>query len=270
VRLLVSVMAAIGLALAGVPAVAAASPAGNTRRSAVIEIGGAASFLRGNEWVFLQSVLGTPQLGYGEADVLAYSYHIESDPLSQLPYSIQETCQPLATSVQHLADLLTARRQQKLFDSVTLVGHSQGGVLAMDVLSGWPDLSEAGSPFIRSVVTVDSPLGGLAWTRAFVWESFGSGGRCQSVRELAARHDQPRIMQDYYIDKVGAAMQRGVHVQVVVNDADLYLTPANQALLGLDVITEVDVEGPSNNHTAALYDPATLAQLGDFIGPQGQ
>jgi pimeloyl-ACP methyl ester carboxylesterase len=254
----------------GPPAAAAAAPAGAGRHAAVIEIGGAASLLNGYEWSPLRSMLAGAQLGYGEADVLAYSYHLDPDPLAQLAYSIPETCQPLATSVQHLADWLTALQQQKRFDSVTLVGHSQGGVLAMDVLSGWPDLSAAGDPFIRSVVAVDSPLSGLTWTRAFVWESFGSGGRCPSVRELASRHDQPRMMQDYYLDRVGAAMQRGVRVQVVVNDSDLYLTAANQSMLGLGVITEVDVEGPGNNHTAALYDPATLLQLAEFIGPQGQ
>jgi pimeloyl-ACP methyl ester carboxylesterase len=263
----VLVLFALSAVLLPAASVSADNPA---RRTAIIEIGGAGSVLAGAEWGRLESLLRGPQMGYGQTDVIAYSYHVDLDPVSQAPYSMSESCQPLQKSEQHLAEFLTALKQRHLFDNVTLVGHSQGGVIAMDVLSSQSDLSLEGDPFIRSVIVLDSPLMGLGWTQEILWESFGSGGPCPSVRELAWRHQQPRTMQDYWLNNVGAAIERGVQVQVVVNNADLYLTPANQSFAGLPVITVVDVAGPNNNHSAAFYDAGTLAHLVGFIGPQGQ
>jgi pimeloyl-ACP methyl ester carboxylesterase len=269
VRFVLALFALFALSVASPPAarVSADAPA---RHTAIVEIGGAGSVLAGAEWKRLESLLRGPQMGYGQADVIAYSYHVDPDPVSQAPYSIAESCQPLQRSEQHLAEFLTALQQRHLFDSVTLIGHSQGGVVAMDVLSSQSDLSLEGNPFIRSVIVVDSPLMGLGWVQEILWESFGSGGPCPSVRELAWRHQQPSTLQDYWLNNVGAAIKRGVQVQVVVNNADLYLTPANQSFAGLPVITVVDVAGPNNNHSAAFYDAGTLAHVVGFIGPQGQ
>src|SRR5579859_2343211 len=62
--------------------------------------------------------------------LLTFSY----DPASTA-YAPAQTCQPLATSTQLLAAYLRALRDSHQADSVILVGHSMGGVIALDAAS---------------------------------------------------------------------------------------------------------------------------------------
>jgi pimeloyl-ACP methyl ester carboxylesterase len=65
----------------------------------------------------------------------------------------------VAQNFHHNA-LADARGDNRWSDKVVLVGHSLGGVLAVQTLIDTPDLTPSGSPFVKAVVAIDAPFEG--------------------------------------------------------------------------------------------------------------
>jgi pimeloyl-ACP methyl ester carboxylesterase len=94
------------------------------------------------------------------ADALLYSYTggtvDASGTWHPAPYSCYDTGNHVATSVGKLVTLMTAYRSAHPDAQFVLIGHSLGGLLALDASAQMP----AGA--VSSVVTIDSPLKGVS------------------------------------------------------------------------------------------------------------
>jgi pimeloyl-ACP methyl ester carboxylesterase len=79
------------------------------------------------------------------------------------PYSQCDSAQPLAASDAALRTLLLSYRQRYPYTTFELIGHSLGGVVALDTLAGdgGAFLSRLGAAAVDKVVTLDSPVNGI-------------------------------------------------------------------------------------------------------------
>jgi pimeloyl-ACP methyl ester carboxylesterase len=175
-------------------------------------------------------------------------------------YTVERSCQPIAQSTAELVAFLRDLRAQQLAPSVVLVGHSNGGVLALEALAAAPDLA----PFVRRVVTVDSPLGGVSEAG---WELYGRFvGPCAAVDDLYARHETPG-WADYITRLVQWEQSVGTDVRVVTNASDLAVTLDEQQVYGVDANYHFDAsaDGDWTNHGAVLHAPEVLPRLATIV-----
>ena len=133
-------------------------------------------------------------------------------------------------SKDKLGGMLLWLRDVKGYSSVALIGHSMGGVLAWDVLSSKLELSRAEAPLITSVVTVDSPLGGVDSLDGLVMQLMTDAPTCPVASELESRLLMGAEWQKQLGDGTLAALDRGVKVSAVVNAADAVVLRSHQAL----------------------------------------
>jgi pimeloyl-ACP methyl ester carboxylesterase len=177
-------------------------------------------------------------------------------PGSPIYYSADDTCQDVNTSSALLAAQIRDIRNRRIADHVTLVGHSLGGVLALDTVLENPDVV----PFVSSVVTVDSPFGGInEWS----WLWFGSD--CTASQQLINRRYQAVEWQAWYDQVVPSLMSRGTNVTVLVNHLDGRVGWDAQCICDLAVNREVWLDGPNAGHDGPFFDPATVVQLGGLL-----
>ncbi len=111
-----------------------------------------------SSWQAIDAALAAD--GFSCADTLVYSYTGSTIDASgtwrPAPYSCYDTGDHVATSVGELFTLMTTYRVNHPDAQFVLIGHSLGGLLALEASAEMP----AGS--ISSVVTIDSPLKGAS------------------------------------------------------------------------------------------------------------
>lgn len=136
--------------------VTCAKPA-TTRPLAVVLLAGYGSDLTSAELVFapLQAALAARNPNIA---IVTYSYTgttfsgCDSTPS---PYRPSDTSQDIEVSKRILRDTLAALEQTCDVDRIAIVGHSLGGLIALQALG------EQSVPAVSDLVTVDSPLGGV-------------------------------------------------------------------------------------------------------------
>jgi pimeloyl-ACP methyl ester carboxylesterase len=234
---------------------AVAAPA---QRTAVILVGGLDSQPSSGSWLILRQAL-TAQ-GYADGDVVTFSY----DPTS-VDYQPQQMCQDIAASKALLAFWVRALRDSHAYSGLVLVGHSLGGVIALQVAGQEPDVA----PFLRKVVTVDSPLGGID-TLATLWFDARNDGNCLAAHQLADRWLDGSATTDVMQGLAWSAMGRGVQIRSYVNDADAGIAASLQFVPGTSALEDSWLDGTGLvNHSAALTSGAATADIAAFVGPQG-
>jgi pimeloyl-ACP methyl ester carboxylesterase len=223
-------------------------------RTVVVLVGGLGSTAAGNVANFGPLVGQLVTRGYG---VRSFYYGADVDAPSPAAawaaYTSELSCQSIDTSTAELADFVRGLRSSGQVDSVMLVGHSNGGVIALGVPAAAPDLA----PFIRRVVTIDSPVGGLEVGQAFALGAHD--GPCQAGDELYARRSDAG-WPDYLAQLVAWERGQGIDVAAVVNPEDWYVSVDEQQLPA-EVNVSIDATGSSANHAAVLHAPEALAQL---------
>ena len=260
-------LASIGLRPFG--ATSAWAAGGSRPSTAVVFVGGLGSTPVTTRAVFgpLASALRA-EGGFDAQELLAFSY----DPGSPA-YLASQTCQPLATSSEHLASFVRNLHQEQHIEQVILVGHSMGGVIALDAAasllqdgddaSGGASDAEQATPIVRRVVTVDSPLGGLSNLQrgliADLWL-----GPCAAAADAAQRYVD-RQWPATLAWRVENLLAHDVQVTVVANPADLLLDLRQQQVpnSGVNVVLQADDGGLS--HSAALELPMAVAELARLL-----
>jgi pimeloyl-ACP methyl ester carboxylesterase len=241
-------------------------PTPSSGRTMVVFVGGLASQIDSPVWNQLQTQLKTAN-GYRDADFVRFSYDSWSpDSASKSvvshPYTIEQTCAPTKNSEDQLASMLRYLHDNHLADHVVLVGHSLGGVIAYDVAANHPELT----PFIHSVVTVDSPLGGIGGLRASGADIlYGPNNTCASADELYNREAASDQTQQWLGQSASALAARGVKLVVVNNPNDGFVTQEEQQVPATagnaNLSLSVSLPNTDSNHSAVLFDPTSVHEL---------
>jgi pimeloyl-ACP methyl ester carboxylesterase len=240
-------------------------------------VGGLGSDVNSAHWAALQSQLAS-SAGYSSSDFVSFSYDgwsmaPGSSKLVSNAYTTAQTCAPIQSSDDLLASMLRFLRDNQRASSVSLVGHSLGGVIAYDVAANALDLSVAGDPFIRRVVTIDSPLGGIgAWRSLEANVAFGANlNGCAASDDLLKRKRNNAQHQAWLASTAESLLARGVQLFVVSNPNDAWvLQPDQQVDAAVNFSMVVDVPNTHTGHTELLYDAASVSKIVELIGPQAR
>lgn len=237
-----AVLASVVLLVA--PQLASAAP---SAKSIVMVVGGIDStFNDAGTWGPLGDTLPS------NLDWAVFSYA----GLGTYSYTGAQTCQSLATSEALLKQEIDDLRLGH--SSVILVGHSLGGVLAFDV-----GTNASESDFVKRVVTIDAPLGGVhSWERMIGQDVLNAG--CPVLSELRNRQ-LDTTWQSQLTGKAAAALSRGQQLMVVTNQQDSAVDAAEQGINGVVVNFVWSVADSGANHSAVLYDFASVQQIAQFV-----
>jgi pimeloyl-ACP methyl ester carboxylesterase len=229
----------------------------------VVFVGGLGSTQRLNAATFgpLSNAL-IEQAGFASSDLLTFSY----DPAAA-SYAPIQTCQPLATSAEQVAGFVRQLRDTHQADGVVLVGHSMGGVIALEAASQMDDLTDPRAPFVRRVITVDSPLGGLSRLQRLLIADLWLGA-CPAANDAVARYVDstwPATLSG----QVDRLLDRGVQIFAIANPADLLLDTWMQQVPAskINVNVTLNVVDDLLSHAAILGTPSTLSELVPMVGP---
>jgi pimeloyl-ACP methyl ester carboxylesterase len=249
-----------GLALlatvAAVPPSTSAAP--EPARQKVVFVGGLGSTSTTTTRAFAPLAAALAGQGFTSTDVSIFGYE-DAD-----------TCRPLASSAAHLAAYLRQLRDSGQASSVVLVGHSMGGVVALDAASQFDDLTSPGRPFVQRVITVDSPLGGITRLQRSLLVGLWMGA-CPAANDAAQRFGDA-AWPSTLSGRVGALLERGVKVFAVANPEDLLLgTWTQQVPSSPDSAVNVilSAQDESVNHLAVLTAPTTIAEIAQMVGARG-
>jgi pimeloyl-ACP methyl ester carboxylesterase len=253
-----STLAALALLVAAaLPSSAAAAPE-RAGRVKVVFVGGLGSTPATTTRAFAPLASALAGQGFTSTDVSTFTYE-DGD-----------TCRPLASSAAHLAASLRQLRDSGQASNVVLVGHSMGGVVALEAASQFDDLTTPGRPFVQRVITVDSPLGGISRLQRTLLVSFWMGA-CPAANDAAQRFGDT-AWPSTLSGRVGALLERGVKVFAVANPEDLLLgTWTQQVPASPDSAVNVTLsaEDESVNHLAVLTAPGTVAEIAQMVGALG-
>jgi pimeloyl-ACP methyl ester carboxylesterase len=254
VRLLVALMLVL---LPGTASFAQAAPPPAASGVRVVYIGGLGSTAASTAAVFgpLSSALRT-QAGYTADDFSTFDY---DDPDGH-------ACAPLASSAERLAAYVRNLRDTHQADAVVLVGHSMGGVVALDAAAHFSELTEPDHPFVQRVITLDSPLGGLTRMQRSVVAGLWLGP-CPAANDAYLRYVDsawPATLAAH----VDNLLQRGVQVFAVANPEDLLLDTWTQHVPNSKVNFTVSAIDDMLSHAALLSAPSALGELVSMIGPR--
>jgi pimeloyl-ACP methyl ester carboxylesterase len=185
-------------------------------------------------------------LGFANADMRDFSYNGFSDTLTPRPYSCDDVGQPLSVSLDRLEEAVSITQRIWPGRKVVLVGHSYGGLVAMQALTrasadpnhAW--LLDA----VSGAASFDAPLYGSGQWRQFVAFLFSvgkvaiDGDLCKvPITTSAAASTIGDLRDDYdgtasrYRTLAAAAGQRNMHVATVGNRDDALYRPG-QSLVG--------------------------------------
>jgi pimeloyl-ACP methyl ester carboxylesterase len=178
--------------------------------------------------------------------------------ISPVPYGPADTCQDINSSEARLRDYLLAIRSDALY-SVSLVGHSLGGVIALETVIRYPELR----PMVRSIVTVDSPLLGVSAFREGLWLSYVGLSRCDSMDAMVPRHRVRPATLEWLRAGTQQLLDRGISVRTIVNDADSFYIGVlgDQGIDGVNVNVEGAWYGSGANHDAVLNTPDGISTI---------
>lgn len=224
--------------------------------------------------VMLVSGLGSSSASASEfdtaVDALGYRadqrMHFSYDP-EALTYSAGATYGDIETAA---CAFDTQMRQAKIDDpssSVDIIGHSEGGFVAMYWLQRYYDPADPGYPRVANLLTLGSPLRGVPAAdldavgnscpnvEAEIRESLGhhlppDGAR--SVEQMRSGSDAVRFLADHPVPD-------SVHVESIAAPFD-YVVPANRAALPGQTARMVSPQS-WNQHHALLDDPAAIRAM---------
>lgn len=233
--------------------------------------------------------------GYSGADVIEFSYGGGGfDALGLWSPRAATPCQNMSTGSfdvldRMLSDLAAARPD----DRIVLVGHSFGGLVAFEQLGRvLGDRPPSWSDRLASLVTFDSPLGGVSAERALgLGAAWGLARGCTDtsvVRLLAGMQVDPgRPDRDRQL--VAGAAGRGIAVGTAGNRLDCLFASVPRACLSIlelpdDSVTQVidnaqlgwyEAAKPGqlildNNHDALLFNPRPLGDALNLVGSQNE
>jgi pimeloyl-ACP methyl ester carboxylesterase len=193
--------------------------------------------------------------GFSDADVWGYSYAGAANS-----YTWLDTCQDLDMSEARLHDeLLGIRASRGPAYSVSLVGHSLGGVVALETAIHYPDVQS----MIRSVVTVDSPLLGVSSFKEHQWLAWFGLDYCVSMDELVLRSQSKPQTNAWLRAGAQRLLDGGIWVNTLINDSDWLFTgaTADQGINGVNVNVEDSWVDSGSNHSAVLNTPSGLQAI---------
>jgi pimeloyl-ACP methyl ester carboxylesterase len=251
-------LVALLVAILGLPAAALAAPtvedhaAAATSGVRVVFVGGLGSTDTSNALTFgpLSSAL-QKQGPFTSTDFTTFDY------------ADHDSCQPLASSAARLADVLRQMRDQHQASGVVLVGHSMGGVVALDALAAADDLTQADHPFVQRVITVDSPLGGITRLQRTLLVNLWTGA-CPAANDALQRYVD-KSWPDTLSGRVSTLQQRGVKVFAVSNPEDLLLDAWTQQVPNSSANVTLSALDDTVNHVAALTAPTAVTQLAHIV-----
>ena len=248
-----SILAAYARTTGGPVTAIAASPiaSASSTRTKIIFIDGLelTPIAPSAKWSMLVGQLTGGAIGFGSDDLGLFSY--ADDPMGA-----GSSCQDPAISERQLVGLLGNIRASGRYDHVELIGHSFGGVLAVDTLIDNPGLV----PFVDTSVAVDSPFGGIT-----PWASFLFGLDCQASEALIGRRARQAEWQSWYDRGIPPLQNKGLQVNVLVNSLDDAVGDQYQCICDLKVNWHVAVAG---GHSAAFWDASAVGQMFSFLRPR--
>lgn len=213
-------------------------------------------------------------VGFTSNDVRTYSYKGYSESLAPRPYSCDDVGQPLNVSMDRLEEAVSITQRQWPGRKVVLVGHSYGGLVAIQALTrasndpkhSW--LLDA----VSGVASFDAPLYGSGSWRHFVsfvlalFKDAFEGGSCKNTmlnsdasRTILALRDHLDETKARY-DTLGAsASVHGIRIATIGNQNDALYRPS-QSLIGKQLMGLSVVGGTVGCFAGQI--PACLAGLG--------
>lgn len=177
-------------------------------------------------------------------------------------YLPSATCAPEAASRATLLRLLRNMRQQGV-SHVVLAGHSLGGVLAFDAAAEAADLTAPPDPFIRGVITIDSPLGGITALARFV--EVLQDGNCAVLQDLRDRSYRANVWQPWLTNSANYLQNRGVNLAVIANPEDMAVLFADQQI-NAPVNYTLDYVDSELNHSAILNSSDAMSAIAGWVG----
>ena len=192
--------------------------------------------------------------------------------LAAFPPNTCDTAQPVSRSAQILREMLLAYRARYPYTSFELLGHSLGGLVAMQAIGYDSFWRRIGPGAVDKLVTIDSPINGITEVHALswlvdafagVWHLHACSGQdfgTDLVGELSGLGDHTPSRQHAW---VGTALSRGAAVLTITNRGDLPV-PESYAVMDEDhsvsVADRIRFTLPplrSLGHSSLLY-PAAL------------
>lgn len=253
----------------------AAAPAAAASRTLVVFLSGLSELpvVGDAHWDPLVSQLEAQPFGYVSRDLALFSY-------ADNPSGAGIPCQDVVTSVRQLDAFLQAERGAG-YGRVVLVGHSFGGVLGVLTAMAHPELTSGEPPFVRSIVTVDSPLLGINYDRAAAWVT--AYGQCRAVDQLYLIQQRGLTWENQLTSSVRQWAGHGTRFLAVANRSDCFFNPGACGLTWIPDGTrdeQVPDAGPGLNlvvdavtdvvsHDAALYSPDVVLAIANAVGYQG-
>jgi pimeloyl-ACP methyl ester carboxylesterase len=209
--------------------------------SSLAATSGSASCSGGGYWQAVETALASDR--FACSDVLLYSYTggtvDESGTWHPSPYSCFDTGNHVAASAGKLVSLMTSYRAAHLEAQFVLIGHSLGGLVALQASAQMPTGS------IADVVTIDSPLKGASRRnlRQFIRlvQPFIAFAGCSKVlwdsdaeRDIATIHNSAtRKQASNAADAlVRAGRGKGFRYMTVGNASDCLWKPAACSIRG--------------------------------------
>lgn len=183
-------------------------------------------------------------LGFTSNDVRNFSYNGFSDTLNPRPYSCADVGQPLSVSLDRLEQAVSITQRQWPGRKVVLVGHSYGGLVAIQALTRASTNPEHSwlLDAVAGVASFDSPLyGSGAWRQFVGWIAtvglaiFGDSCKVPATSSEAAlvisglREDYNGTASSYQT-LATAVGQRNIHVVTVGNESDALYRPGSSRL----------------------------------------
>lgn len=178
-------------------------------------------------------------LGFTTNDVRNFSYNGFSDTLNPRPYSCADVGQPLSVSLDRLEQAVSITQRQWPGRKVVLVGHSYGGLVAIQALTRASTNPEHAwlLDAVAGVASFDSPLYGSGAWRSFVgWIAtvgIAIGGdpckvpatNSEAASAITGLRDDYNGTASSYQTLATAVGQRNVHVVTVGNRSDALYRP---------------------------------------------
>jgi triacylglycerol esterase/lipase EstA (alpha/beta hydrolase family) len=203
----------------------------------------------------------TESLGYDDADVIRFSY--AGGTTMDNDYDSQDSSQDLNVAAKRLTDLLAELRAQNPDAHITVVGHSQGGVVARDAITrpGSEDLN------VDTVVTIGSPHQGSSIALMTLAEATLGGERVintiadlkdlnphGSAQQLTPGSDYLRELNERTLPEDTWFTSIGGRGDVVVPAADAALREAHNVVLDVPAAL-------GGVHTALPSDPQVMGEI---------
>jgi pimeloyl-ACP methyl ester carboxylesterase len=237
--------------------------------------------------------------GFQSNDFFQFSYagwRVEagSNYMNLFHFEHPESCRAMDSAEPLLTGMLRYMKQNHWADHVVVVGHSRGGLIGMLTLSRAPDLTDGPDPFLRTVITVDSPLHGIDPIKR-TWYNVGASACEPAMGELAAMSGSFKQWDQWLGTTANWAGNRRVNLMAFANEYDCLFAPSRcpnalggwaglgNAIIGApDEFASQQIPGPFNffypteglsfneSHSAILRSDAAVSRMALGIGPQGQ